>query len=232
MVIAEIGINHNGDVEVAKKLIDVAEAAGCNAVKFQKRTIDIVYTPEELAKTPGESLRRAKTDGDLKYGLEFEEEDYRESNVTARTWGSSGSPPAGRGRWTSSNGFTRPVTLASASLTDDQLLTYTRKAASNRPILLSTGMSTLEQIDHAVEVLGKKDLLLLHACSTYPSYYNEINLKVIQTLANRYDLPVGYSGHETGLPSSIAAVAMGACMVERHISLDRSMSGIGPGRLP
>lgn len=224
-VIAEIGINHNGDVEIAKKLIDVAEAAGCNAVKFQKRTIDVVYTPEELAK-PRENPF-GDTNGDLKYGLEFEEEDYREIDRYCKDLGI---------QWFAScwdeasvdfiERFHPPCyKIASASLTDDQLLTYTRKAASNRPILLSTGMSTLHQVDHAVEVLGMKDLVLLHACSTYPSYYNEINLRVINTLANRYNLPVGYSGHETGLPSTVAAVAMGACMVERHISLDRSMWG-------
>ncbi len=224
-VIAEIGINHNGDVEIAKKLIDVAEAAGCNAVKFQKRTINVVYTPEELAK-PRENPF-GETNGDLKYGLEFEEEDYREIDRYCKDLGILWFASCwDEGSVDFIERFHPPCyKIASASLTDDQLLTYTRKAAANRPILLSTGMSTLEQIDHAVEVLGKKDLLLLHACSTYPSYYNEINLKVIPTLANRYNVPVGYSGHETGLPSTIAAVAMGACMVERHISLDRSMWG-------
>jgi N-acetylneuraminate synthase len=224
-VIAEIGINHNGDVEIAKKLIDVAEAAGCNAVKFQKRTIDVVYTHEELAK-PRENPF-GETNGDLKYGLEFEEEEYREIDRYCKDLGILWFASCwDEGSVDFIERFHPPCyKIASASLTDDHLLIYTRKAAANRPILLSTGMSTLEQIDHAVEVLGKKDLLLLHACSTYPSYYSEINLKVIQTLANRYNVPIGYSGHETGLPSTIAAVAMGACMVERHISLDRSMWG-------
>jgi len=113
--------------------------------------------------------------------------------------------------------------IASASLTDDDLLRHTRRLG--RPIMLSTGMSTLEQIDHAVEVLGAQDLVLLHACSTYPAYYEELNLRVIPLLRTRYGVPVGYSGHETGIASSIAAATLGACCVERHITLDRSMWG-------
>ena len=113
--------------------------------------------------------------------------------------------------------------IASASLTDDNLLRHTR--ATGRPILLSTGMSTIEQVDHAVEVLGTNDLILMHTCSTYPSAYTELNLRVIGTLRERYSVPVGYSGHETGLPSSVAAVALGACVVERHITVDRAMWG-------
>jgi N-acetylneuraminate synthase len=113
--------------------------------------------------------------------------------------------------------------IASASLTDDNLLRHTR--AVGKPIILSTGMSTLKEIDHAVEVLGKKDLILLHACSTYPAYYEELNIRAIDTLRDRYSVPVGYSGHETGLPSSVAAAARGSCIVERHITLDRSMWG-------
>jgi len=113
--------------------------------------------------------------------------------------------------------------IASASLTDDGLLGHTR--SKGNPIILSTGMSTLEQMDHAVEVLGKEDLILLHACSTYPAYYEELNLRLILLLKERYGLPVGYSGHETGLPSSVAAAVMGAAIIERHITLDRSMWG-------
>jgi N-acetylneuraminate synthase len=108
-------------------------------------------------------------------------------------------------------------------LTDDELLKYTR--AKGKPIILSVGMSTLAQVDHAIEVLGKKDLIILHTCSAYPSEYNELNLKVIPALRERYNVPVGYSGHETGLPSSSASVALGSCIVERHITLERSMWG-------
>ena len=113
--------------------------------------------------------------------------------------------------------------IASASLTDDNLLRYTR--AKGKPIILSTGMSSLEEIAHAGKVLGEKDLVLLHAVSTYPANYDELNLRVIPELKKRYGVPVGYSGHETGLPSSVAAVALGACMVERHITMSRAMWG-------
>jgi N-acetylneuraminate synthase len=113
--------------------------------------------------------------------------------------------------------------IASASLTDDHLLRHTR--SKGKPIILSTGMSTIDEIDHAVAVLGREDLILLHACSAYPAYYPELNLRAIPALRARYGVPVGYSGHETGLPSTIAAVALGACCVERHITLDRAMWG-------
>jgi N-acetylneuraminate synthase len=224
-IIGEIGINHNGDIDLAKKLIDVAEAAGCNAVKFQKRTIDVVYSAEELAK-PRENPF-GSTNGDLKRGLEFEEEDYREIDRYCREqeilWFAS--------CWDEASvdfidQFNVPCyKIASASLTDDGLIRHTRTKAKKRPILLSTGMSTLEQIDHAVEVLGRENLVIIHTTSTYPAYYEELSLKVIPALKQRYGVPVGYSGHETGLASSVAAAALGACVVERHITLDRSMWG-------
>jgi N-acetylneuraminate synthase len=222
-VVAEIGINHNGDVGQAKRLISVAAAAGCNAVKFQKRTVDVVYTPEELVK-PRESPF-GETNGDLKRGLELGLAQYQEIDRFARDceipWFAS--------CWDVASvdfidQFDPPCyKIASASLTDDDLLRYTR--AKGKPIILSTGMSTVEQIDHAVEVLGANDLILLHTCSAYPSQYPDLNLRVIATLRERYGLPVGYSGHETGLPSSVAAVALGACMIERHITTDRSLWG-------
>ncbi len=222
-VIAEIGINHNGDLVLARKLIDEAVDAKCSAVKFQKRTVGVVYSPADLA-LPRESPF-GTTNGDLKHGLEFGLEEYREIDQYCRSkqipwlvscWDEQSvdlmdalNPPAYK--------------IASASLTDDKLLRHTR--AKGKPVILSTGMSTLEQIDHAVDVLGKNDLILLHSCSTYPAYYEELNLRVIPVLRQRYGVPVGYSGHETGLPSSVAAVALGACVVERHITLDRSMWG-------
>ncbi len=222
-VIAEIGINHNGDIETARKLIDVAAASGCDAVKFQKRTIEVVYPAEELAR-PRESPF-GTTNGDLKYGLEFGQEEYREIDRYCKerkiTWFAS--------CWDEASvdfiaQFKVPCfKIASASLTDDNLLCHTR--AKGRPILLSTGMSTLDQIDHAVDLLGKKDLVVLHTTSTYPAFYEELNLRVIPVLRQRYGLPIGYSGHETGLSTTIASVAMGACVVERHITIDRSMWG-------
>jgi N-acetylneuraminate synthase len=222
-LVGEIGINHNGNLDLAKSLISVAKTAGWNAVKFQKRTVEIVYTPEELAK-PRENPF-GETNGDLKRGLEFGLEQYREINEfceeTEIPWFVS--------CWDEpSVDFIQhfPVPcykIASASLTDDALLRKTR--ATGKPIMLSTGMSTYEEIDHAVEVLGKDDLILIHTCSCYPSLYPELNLRLIPELRKRYGVPVGYSGHETGIPSSVAAVALGACVVERHITLDRSMWG-------
>ncbi|HEX3745483.1 MAG TPA: N-acetylneuraminate synthase family protein [Bryobacteraceae bacterium] len=222
-IIAEIGINHNGDIDLARRLISVAVAAGCDAVKFQKRTVDVVYTPEELAK-PRENPF-GPTNGDLKRGLEFSYDDYR---LIARYCREVKMP------WFAScwdeasvdliDQFDPPCfKIASASLTDDALLRHTR--SKGKPIILSTGMSTIEEIDHAVQVLGREDLILLHACSAYPAHYPELNLRAIPTLRNRYQVPVGYSGHETGLPATVASVALGASCIERHITLDRAMWG-------
>lgn len=222
-IIAEIGINHNGDIKIAKRLIDLAAFAGCDAVKFQKRTIDVVYSAEELAK-PRENPF-GTTNGDLKYGLEFGLKEYKEINKYCRDkkimwfascWDEDSVDFIGQFKVSC-------YKIASASLTDDGLLKYTR--AKGKPIILSVGMSTLEQVDHAIKVLGKKDLIILHTCSAYPSEYSDLNLKVIPALRERYNVPVGYSGHETGLASSSAAVAIGACVVERHITLDRAMWG-------
>jgi len=222
-VIAEIGINHNGDIDLAKRLVSVAVAAGCDAVKFQKRTVDVVYSAEELAR-PRENPF-GPTNGDLKRGLEFGLEPYKAIDAHCKSqsiaWFAS--------CWDEASvdfidRFNPPCyKIASASLTDDNLLRHTR--AKGRAIILSTGMSTIEQIDHAVDVLGKHDLILLHACSTYPAYYNELNLRAIPAMRERYGVPVGYSGHETGIASTVAAATMGACCVERHITLDRSMWG-------
>jgi N-acetylneuraminate synthase len=222
-VIAEIGINHNGDIDQAKRLISVAVAAGCDAVKFQKRTIDVVYSAEELAK-PRENPF-GPTNGDLKRGLELDFYDYQEIDAYCRTskiaWFAS---CWDEGSVDFIDRFLPPCyKIASASLTDDNLLRHTR--AKGKPIILSTGMSTIDQIDHAVDVLGKKDLILLHACSTYPAYYEELNLRAIPLMRQRYGVPVGYSGHETGIASTVAAAVLGACCVERHITLDRSMWG-------
>ncbi len=222
-VIAEIGINHNGDLDLTRKLIAAATIAGCDAVKFQKRTVDVVYTPEEL-KRPRENPFGA-TNGDLKRGLEFGKEQYQEIADCCQThdilWFASA--------WDEASvdfleGFRPPCyKIASASLTDDSLLKHHRQY--DRPIILSTGMSTLEEIDHAVEVLGTENLILMHCTSTYPSQPQELNLRAIQTLKDRYQVPVGYSGHETGLATTVAAIAMGACVVERHITLSKTLWG-------
>jgi N-acetylneuraminate synthase len=222
-VIAEIGINHNGDLETAKKLITAAKQAGCGAVKFQKRTIDVVYTPEELA-APRESPF-GETNGDLKRGLEFSHKDYQEIDRFCKEqdilW--SASP------WDEESvnflaGFNVPFyKIAAASLTDAGLL---RKInAINKPVLLSIGMSELEEIDKAIALLNKENLIIMHCVSLYPALPEYINLRVINTLRERYDTLVGYSGHELDTVISVAAVAMGACVVERHLTLDRGMWG-------
>jgi N-acetylneuraminate synthase len=222
-IVAEIGINHNGDLDLAKRLISVAVAAGCDAVKFQKRTIEVVYSKEELAK-PRESPF-GTTNRELKYGLEFGPEEYEEIDDYCKAvkipWFAS---CWDEGSVDVIDRFNVPCyKIASASLTDDNLLRHTR--STGKPIILSTGMSTIEEIDHAVEVLGRDDLVLLHATSTYPASYPELNLRTIETLRHRYCVPVGYSGHETGIPTSVVAVALGGCCVERHITLDRAMWG-------
>jgi N-acetylneuraminate synthase len=222
-IVAEIGINHNGDVSLAKKLIDAAFEAGCDAVKFQKRTVEVVYSPEELAR-PRESPFGA-TNGDLKRGLEFGTSEYGEIDAYCR----ERSIPWFASCWDEASAdfvarFDPPCyKIASASLTDDNLLRHHRTLG--KPIILSTGMSSPEQIDHAVEVLGKENLVILHCTSTYPARLEELNLKVIPALVERYDVPVGYSGHEVGLYTSLAAVVLGACFLERHITLDRAMWG-------
>lgn len=234
-VIAEIGINHNGDLAIAKRLISLAMAAGCDAVKFQKRTVDVVYTADELAK-PRENPF-GPTNGDLKRGLEFNAAQYAEIDEYCKQVGI----PWFASCWDEASvdfidAFNPPCyKIASASLTDDALLRHTR--ATGRPIIMSTGMSTLAQVDHAVEVLGTQDLVLMHTCSAYPSTYADLNLRTIHTLAERYGVPVGYSGHETGLASSVAALALGATCLERHITLDRALWGsdqaasVGPSGL-
>lgn len=223
LVVAEIGINHNGDVAIAKRLIEAAALSGCGAVKFQKRTVDVVYSAEELAK-PRENPF-GPTNGDLKRGLEFGREQYAQIDAHCEAVGI----PWFASCWDEASvdlieSFNPPCyKIASASLTDDGLLRHHRKYG--RPIILSTGMSTTEQVDHAVEVLGKKDLVIMHTNSTYPSKVDELNLKTIEWLKKRYGVPVGYSGHEVGLAPSVGAAVMGACIVERHITLDRAMWG-------
>ena len=222
-IIAEIGINHNGSLENAKKLIDVAVKAGCDAVKFQKRTIEVVYTPDELAR-PRESVF-GNTNGDLKRGLEFGEKEYAEIDRHCKEkgilWFAS---PWDEGSVDFLERFNIPCyKIASASLTDDNLLRHIR--SKGKPVILSTGMSTVEQIHHALEVLGEDDLILLHCTSTYPGADEELNLKVIPWLKKQFSCLIGYSVHEVSVYPSLAAVVLGACVVERHITLDRAMWG-------
>lgn len=222
-IIAEIGINHNGSVELAKKMIDIASATGCDAVKFQKRTVDVVYTKEELARERKSIF--GNTNGDLKRGLEFGKKEYKEIDKYCKKkniiWFAS---CWDEGSVDFIEQFNPPCyKIASASLTDDKLLKYTK--SKKKPIILSTGMSTMKQIRHAVEVLGERNLIIMHCTSTYPSDADETNLRVIQTFKKEFNCPIGYSGHERGITPSIIAAALGANAVERHITTDRTNWG-------
>jgi N-acetylneuraminate synthase len=249
-IIAEIGINHNGDVYIAKQLIDASVDAGCQAVKFQKRTIEDVYTEEELAKARvvNESVLRnavkrgvlskdaverleksdykESSNGDLKYALEFTRAEYEELkkyaedkkiHLFASPWDLKSvdfleelGVPAHK--------------IASASLTDHDLLRKVK--ATGKPTILSTGMSTLEEVATAVKVFGLDNLILLHTVSTYPAEDKNINLSVLPAMRALYPtVPIGYSGHEAGLAISAAATTLGAHVLERHVTLDKTMYG-------
>lgn len=224
-VIAEIGLNHNGDVDIAKRLIDVAADAGVDAVKFQKRTPEI-STPEHMRTMPRETPWGVMSYLDYRRRVEFDRDQYIEVSDHALLRGLAwfASP------WdVPSVAFLEDLRVvahkvASASLTDIELLEALRD--TGKPLIVSTGMSTLTQIDRALEVVGTDRVVLMHATSTYPMEPEEANLRVIPALRDRYPgVPIGYSGHERGLQISTAAVALGAVAVERHITLDRTMWG-------
>ena len=223
-IIAEIGINHNGDLDLAKRLIDAAVLAGCDAVKFQKRTPELCVPPEQrgvMRETPWGLI----TYMEYRHRVEFGQSEYAEINRYCKErkidWFAS--------CWDEpSVDFIEsfePVCykIASASLTNDKLLRYIN--AKGRPMILSTGMSTMEEIRHAVSILDQERLLIAHCTSTYPCPPEELNLRMIRTLHSEFNCPIGYSGHEVGLQTSYAAVALGASFIERHITLDRAMWG-------
>ena len=224
-VIGEIGLNHNGDVDIAKRLIDVAILAGCDAVKFQKRTPELAVPPEMrnvMRETPWGTM----TYLEYRYRVEFDRDQYVEigdyATLRGLDWFASPWDVPAVEFLEDLNVVAHKV--ASASVTDLDMLAAL--AATGKPIILSTGMSTMEQIDAAVEVLGTDNLVILHATSTYPLPPEEANIRMIPTLRAAYPgIPVGYSGHERGLQISLAAVALGATAVERHITLDRAMWG-------
>lgn len=222
-IIAEIGINHNGSLGLAKKMIDEAVMAGCDAVKFQKRTVTKVYTPEELDVYRPNYY--GSTNRDLKLGLELSFEDYVEIDKYCKEkkimWFAS--------CWDMESvdfieQFDVPChKVASAMLTDDEFLLRLKKL--QKPILLSTGMSTMDEIRHAVKLIGEDNLVLYHCTSTYPNDHTEINLRVIEEFRKEYSCPIGYSGHEKGLLPSILSIELGAASVERHITIDRTLWG-------
>ena len=223
--IAEIGINHNGDIDICKKLIDVAVEAGCDAVKFQKRDIDLVYS-KEILDSPRESPW-GNTQRDQKNGLEFKYQDYLEIDNYCRLkkikWFASA--------WdVNSQLFLRKFNceynkVASAMLVDIQMLKLI--AEEKKYTFISTGMSTMNDIETAVKIFNEKKcpFELMHCVSTYPMNNHDANLRMIGVLQKKFNCNVGYSGHETGLTISYAAVALGATSIERHITLDRAMYG-------
>lgn len=223
-VIAEIGINHNGDLNIAEKLIDAAKEAGCDAVKFQKRNPERCVPPDirdKMRDTPWGYI----TYLDYRYKVEFQEREYREIDRYCRKVGID---------WFAScwdvdsvnfmEQFSPAVhKIPSAMLTNRELLERVRE--TGRPVILSTGMSSEGQVHAAVNILDQDRLLLAHTNSTYPCPLNELNLRVILTLRQKYQCPIGYSGHEIGLTTTVASVAIGANFIERHITLDRAMWG-------
>lgn len=223
-VVAEIGINHNGDLEIAKRIIDAAKLAGCDAVKFQKRTPELCVPAAQrdlIRETPWGPMSYMNYRRRIEFGTdEFDEIDRycrdRQLIWFASPWDGPSvdflecyDPPCYK--------------IPSAALTDDNLIR--RMRATGKPLILSTGMSTMEQIRTAVEVVGRKNLLITHCTSTYPCRPEELNLRMIPTLRDEFGCPVGYSGHEVGLQTTYAAIVLGACLIERHATLDRAMWG-------
>ena len=224
-VIAEIGINHNGSVEIAKKMIDGAIKAGCDAVKFQKRTPELCV-PKDQWDIERDTPWGRMTYIEYRHKVELNKQQFgeideycKEKNIMwfASCWDEEALDFL--------ESFNPPVyKFASASLTDDDLLIKHKKL--NKPLIVSTGMSTLGEIENAVKIFGTENLLLAHSTSSYPCKNEELNLRMILTLKEKFPgVPVGYSGHEVGLAPTWAAVSLGAGFVERHITLDRAMWG-------
>lgn len=223
-VIGEIGINHNGDLGVAKELIEVAASTGCQAVKFQKRTPELCV-PEHQRNIMRETPWGTMTYMAYRERVEFGVDEYSAIDAHAKKHGI---------HWFASCWDTEAVEFmknfdpvayktASASITDMTLMgAY---ASTGKPAILSSGMSTIEEIDAAVACFDKDNVVLAHSTSTYPCPPEELNLRMIHTLQDRYGIPIGYSGHETGLQTTVAACVLGATFVERHITLDRAMWG-------
>ncbi len=224
-IIAELGINHNGNLEIAKQMIDAAVHAGVDAVKFQKRTPEVATPPDQqkqMRETPWGYIPYLE----YRRKVEFDEAQYRQIDRYCREKGI----PWLVSVWDEPSvefmaQFDTPAyKIPSASLTDHGLLKCVRK--TGKPMIVSTGMSTMTQIHKAVKVIGTDQLVIMHCTSTYPCEPEELNLNMIPTLRKEFpDVPIGYSGHEVGLVPSAVAVALGACMVERHLTLDRAMWG-------
>ena len=223
-IIAEIGINHNGDLSIAKQLIQMSAESGCDSVKFQKRNPELCVPIDQrniIRDTPWGQM----TYMDYRYKVEFDENQYEELANFAKNLNVDlfASP------WDVDSvdfmvKMNHPIIkIPSALITDTDLLT--KIASTNLPVMMSTGMSTMEQINNAVSYLNPKNLLIAHSTSAYPCEPKELNLKMIPVLEKKFEVPIGYSGHETGLQTTVAAVTLGASFIERHVTLDRAMWG-------
>ncbi len=223
-VVAEIGINHNGDLSLARQMIKAARDAGVDAVKFQKRTPELCTPPDvqkQMRDTPWGYIPYIE----YRHKVEFGREEYDEIDHYCKELGIDWFASVWDEPSVDFLETYHPIAykVPSASLTDHNLLRHLRK--TGRPIILSTGMSTMNQIQRSLEVLGFENMMICHTTSAYPCDPDELNLRMLQTLASRYPCPIGYSGHEVGLIPTVVAVALGACLVERHFTLDRAMWG-------
>jgi len=223
-IVAEVGINHNGSVQSAKDLIKAAVEAGVDAVKFQKRTPEICvpdHQKDQMRDTPWGYISYLE----YRYKVEFNRAEYEEIDAYCKAMGIDWLASAWDGPSLEfMEAFSPPAhKVPSALLTDHQLLRAIKK--TGRPVILSTGMSTMAEIEEAVALLDTENLLICHTTSSYPCPPEELNLKMIKTLKEKFSCPIGYSGHEVGLVPSALAVAMGASLVERHVTLDRAMWG-------
>ena len=225
-IIAEIGINHNGDLNIAKRLIDIASAAGCDAVKFQKRNPD-VCVPEHQKSVMRDTPWGKMTYLDYKYKVEFGKKEYDEIDRYCKqqniAWSAS---PWDLDSLEFLNQYDIPfIKIPSAMITNTELLEASCK--TDKKIIISTGMSSIQEVNNAQRILSlfAKDYAILHCNSTYPAPIEELNLSCVKTLKDRYKCEVGYSGHEFRLGTSVAAVYLGASIIERHVTLDRTMWG-------
>jgi N-acetylneuraminate synthase len=223
-IVGEIGINHNGDIDVVKKLVDVAAETGLNAVKFQKRTPELCVPRDQWdieRDTPWGVMKYI----DYRYKVEFDESEYSEISDYCDSKGIDWfASPWDEEAVDFLDKFDTPCyKIASASVTDMILLEKVH--STGRPVIMSSGMSTMDEIRAGVDALGRDNLLICHSTSAYPCEPSELNLRMIETLSKEFDVPIGYSGHETGLSTTLAATVLGACLVERHITLDRAMWG-------
>ena len=225
-IIAEIGINHNGDLDIAKRLIDIAALSGCDAVKFQKRNPD-VCVPEHQKNVMRDTPWGTMTYLEYKYKVEFEKIEYDKIDSYCKEKGIAWSAsPWDLASLNFLNQYNLPfIKLPSAMLTNYPLIEACAK--SGKKVILSTGMSTEEEIDIAIETIRKHtdNFAILHCNSTYPAPLNELSLSTITTLKNKYNCEIGYSGHEFRIGTTVASVYLGATIIERHITLDRTMWG-------